>query len=273
MTLHPINGTELHVETIGSGPPVLLMHGGLGLDHAAFRPYFDRLADRHTVIYYDHRGNGRSTRFDDRSPELTMEMLAADGIGVLDALGLERATVIGHSYGGFIAQSLATAHPDRLAGLVLMNTVPAFDYAPEPSGTDEQLAAFGSIFAGPIADDEAFGTTWSTVWPLYFHHYPADDAARIHGETVYSASGWNASAGLLGTFNTLETLPAVETPTLCVGGEHDFITPPEPGARRLAGLLPNAELAVFDNSGHYPFIEESDAFFTTLDAFLARVTA
>ncbi|MEM9135671.1 MAG: alpha/beta fold hydrolase [Actinomycetota bacterium] len=271
MALQAINGTELHVETIGSGPPLLLMHGGLGLDHAAFRPYFDRLADRYTVIYYDHRGNGRSARLVGDPPELTFDELVGDAVGVLDALGLERATVLGHSYGGFIAQSLAAAHQDRLAALVLMNTVPAFDYAPEPSGTDEQLAAFGSLFTGPIADDETFGATWSTVWPLYFHQYPADDAARIHGETAYSASGWNASAGLLGTFNTLEALPTIETPTLCVGGGHDFITPPDPGARRLTDLLPAAELAVFDDSGHYPFIEESDAFFATLEAFLARV--
>lgn len=271
MTLQAINGTDLYVETNGSGPALLLMHGGLGLDHGAFRPYFDRLADRYTVVYYDHRGNGRSARFTDDSPELTMDQLAADGVGVLDALGLERATVIGHSYGGFIAQALATAHQDRLSGLVLLDTVPAFDYAPEPSGTDEQLAAFGSLFAGPIADDETFGSTWSTVWPLYFHQYPAEDAARIHGATSYSAAAWNAAAGLLGTFNTLEALPGVDTPTLCVAGAHDFITPPDPGARRLVDLLPNAELAVFDESGHYPFIEEADAFFAVLEGFLSRL--
>jgi len=272
VTRRTINGTELYVESIGSGPPVLLLHGGLGLDHTYFRPYFDELADRATVVYYDHRGNGRSAQPTDYSVGLTFDHLVADAVGVLDDLGLERATVIGHSYGGFIAQRLAVAHQDRLSGLVLLNTVPAFDYQPAPSGSDEQLAAFGQLFAEPAADDAAFRSLWSTIWPMYFHRWDGDEAARIDAETHYVAQAWTTAAGLLATFNTLDDLPHIETPTLCVAGAHDFITPPEPGAARMADALPNAEISVFDDSGHYPFIEERRSFFTRLRAFLDRVS-
>ncbi len=270
MPLHQINGTELWVETTGAGPAVVLLHGGLGLDHTYFRPTFDQLADQATVVYYDHRGNGRSARLEGEAG-LTFDDLVADVVGVLDALGLEQATLIGHSYGGFVAQEVAVAHQDRLRGLVLMNTVPAFDYAPAPSGTDEQLAAFGRMFTEPAADDAEFGHLWSTIWPLYFHRWDADEAARVHAGTHYSASGWNASAGLLATFNTVESLPRVNVPTWCLTGAHDFITPPEPGAERLASLLPRAELHVFADSGHYPFMEEQADFFTRLRAFLDRL--
>ncbi|MEM7339955.1 MAG: alpha/beta hydrolase [Actinomycetota bacterium] len=268
MAQHSINGTEIHVETVGSGPPLLMMHGGLGLDHTYFRPAFDQLADRATVIYYDHRGNGRSARLADYASELTFDHLVSDAVGVLDALGFETATVLGHSYGGFVAQAFAAAHLDRLSGLVLVDTVPAFDYQPAPSGTDEQMAAFGQVFTEPAPNDEVWHSLWSTIWPMYFHQWNADEAARIDAGTHYVADAWNASAGLLGTFNTLDALPGITVPALCVAGIHDFITPPEPGAVRLDQLLPNSELALFDNSGHYPFSEEPDAFFERLGSFL-----
>ena len=154
MPSHAVNGTELFVETVGEGPALLLLHGGLGLDHTYFRPAFDQLADQATVIYYDHRGNGRSAAPDDYAAAITFDHLVADAVGVLDALGVEQATVLGHSYGGFIAQPLAAAHPDRITKLVLCNTVPAFDYQPAPSGSDDALAAFGELFSGPTRDDE-----------------------------------------------------------------------------------------------------------------------
>ncbi|MEL6983115.1 MAG: alpha/beta fold hydrolase [Actinomycetota bacterium] len=268
-----INDTNLHVETNGSGPPLVLLHGGLGLDHTYFRPAFDQLADRATLVYYDHRGNGRSDRPADYGAEMTLDQLVADTVGLLDHLGHEQAVVLGHSYGGFLAQLLAAAHPDRLRGLILCNTVPAFDYQPAPSGTDEQLAAFGAAFSGPMADDEAWHQTWSTIWPMYFHRWDAAEAARVDAGTHYVAEAWNTAAGLLATFNTIDQLPGIDVPTLVVSGRHDFITPPEPGGDRIAGLLPNAELAVFEDSGHYPFMEEESAFFARLGQFLDGLPA
>jgi len=270
MSARSINGTELYVETVGSGPALLLLHGGLGLDHTYFRPYFDQLSDQSTLIYYDHRGNGRSARPDDFAAELTFDNLVADAVGVLDHLGIERATVLGHSYGGFIAQPMAAAHPDRVEKLVLANTVPAFDYQPMPSGTDEQLAAFGALFSGPTTDDEHWRSLWTTVAPLYVHRFDAEENARIDAATHYSAAAWNTAAGLLATFNTVDQLPGIDAPTLSLTGAHDFITPPEPGAERIANLIPNAEVAIFDNSGHYPFIEEQAAFFARLRTFLGH---
>lgn len=271
MPTHQINGTELFVETVGSGPPLLLLHGGLGLDHTYFRPTFDQLSDQATLVYVDQRGNGRSRRLSPDGSELTFENLVADAVALIDHLGFDRVTLLGHSYGGFVAQSVALAHPDRLSGLVLVDTVPAFDYQPSPDGTDEQLAAFGQLFSEPVPDDETWRRLWGTIWPMYFHRYDPEMAARVDAGTHYAGDAWNAAAGLLGTFNTLDGLPGLDVPTLVVGGRHDFITPPEPGAIRIAELLPNAELALFEESGHYPFIEEEPAFFAALRAFLSSL--
>ncbi|MEM9201761.1 MAG: alpha/beta hydrolase [Actinomycetota bacterium] len=268
MPTHSINGTDLFVETVGDGPAILLLHGGLGLDHTYFRPAFDRLADRATLVYYDHRGNGRSARPADYPAEVTFENLVADAIGVLDALEIEHAVVLGHSYGGFIAQQLAATHPSRVTKLILANTAPVLDYQPMPSGSERAMAAFGALFSGPVADDAQWRSLWTEAAPLYYHRWDDTEAARIDAATHYVGDAWNVANGLLATFNTLEQLPNITAPTLCVTGRHDFITPAEPGAERMANLIPDAEAAVFEASGHYPFLEESDDFFALLTRFL-----
>ena len=264
-----VNGANLFYETIGSGPPILVMHGGLGLSHDYLRPYFDQLADTHTVVYYDHLGNGRSDRPDDYA-DMTFDRLSSDAAALMTSLGHETFTLIGHSYGGFIAQDFAVSYPDRLDGLVLIDTVPAFDYQPTVSGSNEQMQAFGKLFTQPMADDADWQATWKPVVQMYFHQWDPEIGADLDARTVYEHRAWNAAGALLGDFNTLEDLPRIETRTLVIAGRHDGITPPEPGAERIAGHLPNAELTIFGKSGHYPFIEEEEAFFETLDGWLSR---
>ena len=264
-----INGATINVETIGSGPAILMMHGGLGLSHDYMRPYFDQLADNHTVVFYDHLGNGNSDRPDDFA-ELTFDRFVADAAELMTQLGHSKFTLIGHSFGGFIAQEFAAAHADRLDGLVLVDAVPAFDYHPTVSGTDEQMAAFGKLFSEPMADDADWQSTWNPVVQMYFHKWDPKVGADLDARTVYEHRAWNACGALLGAYNMLEALPKVNVPALVIAGRHDGITPPEPGADRIASLLPNAELVIFENSGHYPFIEETDAFFSTLTNWLAK---
>ena len=112
----PVNGTELFFEVDGDGPPCVVLHGGLGVDHTMYRRTLGALAAPMRLIHFDHRCNGRSGR--PLLPTLTMEQLADDAVGLADHLGLHRFCVFGHSYGGFVAQEVAIRHPDRIAALV-----------------------------------------------------------------------------------------------------------------------------------------------------------
>lgn len=264
-----VKGADLYYESLGSGPAILMMHGGLGLSHDYLRPYFDQLSETHTVVYYDHFGNGRSAKPDDYA-EMSFDRLTSDAAALMTSLGHDSFTLIGHSYGGFIAQEFAATHGDRLEGLVLIDTVPAFDYHPTVSGSDDQMAAFGKLFSQPMADDADWQATWNPVVQMYFHNWDAEVGADLDARTVYEHRAWNAAGGLLATFNTLEKLPKIDTPALVMAGRHDGITPPDPGAERIAAHLPNATLVIFEESAHYPFIEEQDAFFDRLAAWLAR---
>jgi len=262
-----INGAELHYETLGEGAPVLLMHGGLGLSHDYLRPYFDQLADTHQVIYYDHFGNGRSARPDDYA-EMTFERLIADAAALMDHLGHETFSLIGHSYGGFIAQEFAAVHGDRLDNLVLIDTLPAFDSPPTVSGTEEQMAAFGKLFSQPMNDDDDWRQTWLPVVQMYFHQWDEKTGTDLDERTIYEHRAWNAAGALLASFNTLEKLPTIKTRSMVIAGRHDGITPPGPGAERIGSLMPNATVKIFEESGHYPFIEQQAEFFEALGSWL-----
>lgn len=264
-----VNGSDLFVEIVGNGPAILMMHGGLGLSHDYLRPYFDRLAATHTVVFYDHLGNGRSEKPADYA-EMTFDRLTSDAAALMTTLGHETFTLIGHSYGGFIAQAFAASYADRLDGLVLIDAVPVFDYQPTVSGSDAQMNAFGKLFTEPMADNADWQATWNPVVQMYFHQWDEKVGADLDARTVFEYRAWNASGALLGTFNTLEALPGISTRSLVVAGRHDGITPPEHGAERIAGLMPKAELKIFENSGHFPFIEEEEAFFEALEGWLSK---
>lgn len=261
-----INGSELFVERLGEGPAILMMHGGLGLDHTYFRPYFDRLAEAYTLIYYDHLGNGRSDDPGDWA-ELTLDRLVADAEALRQELDLGEIILLGHSYGGFVAQTYAEEHGEHLRGLVLIGTVPAIDYGPEVIGTPEQMQAFGSLFAG-LPDDASWREAWNLTIPMYFDEADPEILARLDEATIYSHEAWNIGIRLLPSFNVLETLPTLEVPILAVAGRSDGITPHEAGASRIASLAPQGQVALFNASGHYPFIEEEIAFFVRLGEFL-----
>ena len=267
-----INGSDLYFETIGEGPPLLLMHGGLGLSHDYLRPYFDRLADSHTVIYYDHFGNGRSARPQDFD-NLSFDRFISDAQQLIAHLGHTSFTLIGHSYGAFIAQEFAAQKQALLDGLVLISAIPALDYQPQMVGTEEQMTAFGRMFSGPMTSDQEWRAAWSTAVQMYFRQWDAAVGADLDNRTIYEHRAWNQSGALLATFNILKALPEIRTPTLVISGRHDGITPPEQGGERIANLLPNAELVVFEESAHYPFIEQENAFFETVTNWLARQRA
>ncbi len=265
-----INGNQVYYTTIGEGRPMLLMHGGSGLDHTYFRPWLDSLNEQVQLIYYDQLGQGRSTR-----PEsyegISMSTWADEADALRASLGFDRMILLGHSFGGFIAQEYALRHGDHLEGLILSDTAPVLDYQDvimanaQSRGTAEQVQAVIAGLSAPVADDASFRQLWTTILPLYFNTYDPEVGKHMDGATQYSAQGFNQGMGVcLPTFNVLNRLDEIKVPTLVMTGRHDWITPPAQAAERIHAQLPNSRLVVFEESGHFPFIEEHDKFVTTV---------
>lgn len=270
-----INGTRLFYETVGSGPAVYILHGGLGFDHTYFRPWLDPWAERFKLVFYDHRGCGRSER-----PATLDDVTHETWIDDLDALrahlGDDTFVVAGNSYGGVLAQEYALKYPERLDGMVLITSLPAFDYedliksGARRRGTPEQAHTVEHEFARGTGTDANLRRLAGIVMPLYFHSYDPEIGRRIGERITYSAMAWDRGFDdLLPTWSLVDRLHDINTPTLVAAGGDDWVTPKEVCSQRLHDGLPNSTMITFEHSGHFPFIEEQDRFLTEVGAWIA----
>lgn len=260
------------VEVGSSGPPVIVLHGGPGLDHTYLRPWLDPLAATARLIYIDLTGHGRSAR-PQRWEDVTHATWVHDVERVRQELGLEQVTVFGHSYGAYIALEYAVTHGDRLAGLILCEGAPVMDFADAMDfsrATPEQMEAIASGFSGPAErTPEEFGRLFRTILPLYFHGPVPEPVFDVFSRTRFSPGAFNRGYfECFPGYNVLLDLERLSAPVLLLHGRQDCIVPLGPGGERLHRLLPNSTLAVFEESGHFPFVEEPDRFLAAVRTWL-----
>jgi proline iminopeptidase len=264
--------SELYFLRHGHGQPLLVLHGGLGLDHSYMRA-LDRLADVAELVYVDIAGNGRSPR-PPRWQDLTMDSVADELDALRAELGFARWSVLGHSYGALIALVYARRHPASIASLIPVGGAPAFDHAAVvvenagKRGQPEAAAALLAALGQPARDDAHFAEIWRQVLPLYFHHWDP----RYHtafGDTRWSAAGYNRGNELLATYDLRAELPHIATRTLVISGDDDFIMPADLCGGALASGIPAARHVVIAECGHFPFLEQPIAFDAALRGWLA----
>ena len=258
--MNAVDGDALFHETCGSGPDLLVLHGGPGLDHTCYRPWLDPLADRARLVFVDLRGNGRSPPLPAEAPPY--HTWIDDVERLRGSLGSSRVLLFGHSSGGFIAQEYALRCPDAVAGLILCATAPVFDFGDvilrnaTARATPTQLDSLLRVFSGALRTDDELRDAYLDLLPLYFHgtHSSIQRAAfertrfRVAPFT-YAVSFW------FPRFDVRDRLREIKVPTLILAGADDFMMPLAEGSRRIAAEIPAAELVVFDQSGHCPFID------------------
>jgi pimeloyl-ACP methyl ester carboxylesterase len=277
-----VNGSNLYFDVEGSGlvadgpemrerPTVLLLHGGPGFDHSLFKPAYGQLADVAQVVYYDHRGNGRSDHGDHN--DWNLDVWADDVHGLCDALGIERPVVLGWSFGGLVAMRYADRYPDHPAKLILQSTFARWDLdrAVEgfrTRGGDEAAKAARAFFGDPGNDTVA--DFMQICLPLYS---PAPlDAAAMERTVVNVDLQFQFFRGL--DLDLTAGLANVRCPTLVVAGALDPITPLVAAEEIVAALRDDlVTYEVFERSGHFIADTEPDRFFATVRAFAQRSTA
>ena len=271
MPVARVNVTDLFHLEVGEGLPCLVMHGGLGVDHSQFRAGLDPLGDVLRLVYYDHRGNGRSGR--PPIETLTLAQLAADADALRTHLGLEQVAVLGHSYGGCLALQYALRYPRRVSHLLLVGTTAAWDYPDEILAALQRRAPGAEVltaFLDVVADDAEFARDQKLVAAtLGLHVSDPERVERLFSATVWSAAACARSRELMADCNVAPRLGEIEVPTLVLAGRHDFICPPSQSERLHRGIA-GSGMVVFEQSGHYPFVEEAEAFRNAVRGWLAR---
>jgi pimeloyl-ACP methyl ester carboxylesterase len=239
---------RIHAEVTGSGPAIVLTHGFAASSHM-FAATVPALAADHTVIAWDMPGHGRSEAPDDPSAYSVASFLAAM-LDLVDGAGAERAVFLGHSLGGYLSLDLALAHPDRTAGLVLVDT-------------------------GPGYRNDAARDGWNRMAAAYARDLETKGLAGLPGGEELSAGVHETATGLVHAArnvlaqhdaHVIDGLASITAPTLVVVGSED--EPFVKGSHYMAGKIPNARLAIIDGAGHAPPMSHPDEFNAVVRQFL-----
>ena len=277
----PLEGFTVRVRESGEGEPILCLHGGPGMDSgyffpdpAVWGPGLRTLAENHRVVTYDQRGCGGSGVPDVEQP-LALSRHVDDVDRVRAALGLERPTILAHSFGSVLAILFALQNPDRLSRLVLIGGAPTRGFmagyraAVAAELPPEDRARLTEIQADDL-DDEAMRERFRLALPLYFHRRLSEAERESLLATIqFSAAVNRAVAAGLESYDLSPALPHIRVPALVIYGTSDRVVQPE-YQLEFRGKLLSARFVAFQESGHFPFLEEPEPFARVVDYFVRR---
>ena len=274
-----IGDTRLFVVERGQGYPLIVLHGGPGLDHHEFADYLDPLCDEFRLILVDLRAQGQS----DDCPEetWTLEQMAQDVVSLAQAKELEKYAVLGHSYGAFVALQNAVDFPGAAAHTIVSGGVPSARFLAvveknlaefEPESSRKQVA-YSWAREAEAQTQEEFASLMYDQMPFHFGN-PLDPRIAEYeertAETVYSpAMLRHFSQAEYGGIEVEDRLKNVAQPVLVCTGRHDRVCTVEAAEAMVEGL-PNAELVIFEKSGHMTFVEENERYLEVIQGFLKK---
>lgn len=266
------DGYHIFVEDVGDGLPLVMLHGGPGLDHTMFRPWLDPLADEFRLLYVDQRGQGRSARVDPATPNLSA--WARDVDLLAEALGVERFALLGHSFGAIVATTHAievgTADGYVISGGGDSSAALEADVnaALEALGDDGAAIAKSWEDEKTVQTEAEFAAIMQAQMPFHFAGAVPPDfgAAALYAPEVLRQA---ANTGY-GDFDHPPHLERVSRATLVLVGEHDRTTTPR-AARVLHEGIRGSDLVVVAGAGHMSYVEEPGAYIDAVRTFLRRL--
>ena len=279
-----VNGVKIWYVIKGSGDPIVLIPGGPGNSHIYFTPWFDELAKSHKVIYFDAFGRGKSDRAKD-STEYSFSRDVKDLEGLRKALGIDKWTVLGHSYGGMVAQAYALEYPNSVNKLILSNTFYSGEMWQENdnNSNNEIKNQFPEVWTKlKKLRDEGFNSSSPEHQAAYsvpsglLYFYDASNASRMRNDTGFNSQVYYALVGYDGDFiigsdiaklDFRTKLKNLTMPTLIIEGRFDRVAVPK-FSIKYKEFAPQAKFVMFEKSGHNPYVEEKDKYFELLNEFM-----
>jgi proline iminopeptidase len=282
-----LRGTELYFDVEGMGlvpdgntmrerPVAMVIHGGPGGDHTGFKPAFTPLTTSLQLVYFDHRGQGRSAKGDPAT--YTLDENVEDMEALRQHLGLGPIASIGTSYGGMVAMAHAIRYPDSVSHLVLIVTAAHGGFIArakaivQERGTPEQQRVCDMLWAGELNTVERLQHYYAVMGPMYSRKYDAVAAAATRGRGTHSPEPLNrafAPGGFLHNYDLRPQLGKIAAPTLILAGRHDWICAPE-FSEEIQSLIPGSQLQVFEESSHSIRMDEPQAMIDAITKFVSR---
>lgn len=284
-----LRNTTLYFDVEGAGlvpdgprmrqkPEAMVIHGGPGSDHSGFKPALSPLSDIMQMVYFDHRGQGRSARADPAT--YTLDENVEDMEALRRHLGLGSIVSIGTSYGGMVAMAHAGRYPAAVSRLILAVTASHGGFIDRARailterGTAEQQAVGETLWAGAFQTPQEVQHYYDIMGPLYSTRFDAAAAAAAatrermqpSPEPLNRAFG---EGGVLRNFDLRPELGRITAPTLILAGAHDWICPPE-FSQEIHRLIPGSKLEIFEASSHSLRVDEPERLVRSISAFVSR---
>jgi proline iminopeptidase len=285
------NGLMIYYKTLGKGEPLVILHGGPGASHDYFLPYLLPLARHNRLVFIDERGSGRSQKVEDRAG-YTIENMVEDVEAVRQALGLGKINLLGHSYGGALAQAYALKYQQNLTHLILGSTWSSTEamnkvfvkmkanMSPELRDRIDRLEAAGLFGHGKVYEQNRYTAEYMIAswgegyFPYVYHNRPDPNYDPIANGNIswylyrqmWGEHGEFTIDGNLKSVEYTGRLATLKVPTLIVVGDHDECDPSLSKAMR--DKIAGSKLAIMPNSGHMTFVDQPNLFLKTVDEFL-----
>lgn len=285
------HGVLIYYWTIGRGAPLVIVHGGPGASHDYFLPYLLPLARHNRLIFIDERGSGKSEKLEDPGG-YTVENMVEDVEAVRQGLQLGKISLLGHSYGGVLAQAYALKYQQHLTRLLLCSTFPStremnevFARMKEKMTTElrdrinrmekDGLFGHGPDYRKARYTDEYMIAAWGQgYFPYIYQNHPDANYDPIQQgamswdlyREMWGSDGEFIIDGNLKSAEYLDRLPALKIPTLIIAGDHDECDPSL--SREMHEKISGSQLVILPQSGHMTFVDQPGLFLAAVADFL-----
>lgn len=285
------NGVLVYYKALGQGAPLLIVHGGPGASHDYFLPSLLPLARTNRLIFIDERGSGRSQKLEDVH-QYTVENMVEDVEAVRRALKLGKIALLGHSYGGVLAQAYALKYQQNLSHLILASTFPstrmmndvlAREKATMSADKLKQLQALedaGLFDKGKPWEHGRYSAEYAELawgWGYFPFLYGAHPDPNYDPQAANTTTSWELYREMWGSHGEfvidgnlksaeyVDRLNAVKVPTLVIVGDHDECDPSL--SRLMHDKIAGSKLVILPNSGHMTFVDQPMTFVNAVDSF------
>ncbi len=285
------NGALIYYQIVGHGAPLMIVHGGPGASHDYFLPYLMPLARTNKLVFIDERGSGRSEKLEDAS-KYTVENMADDVEAVRQALNLGKISLMGHSYGGVLAQAYAFKYQKNLTHLILgstfhstsaMNAVLANEKQQMPADKRERLEALekaGLFGKGKTWEKGRYPTEYAELawgdgyFPFLYQKHPDpnyDPQSNNNNSWDLYREMWGSHGefvidGNLSSVEYADRLPGIHVPTLVICGDHDESDPSL--SRTMHEKIAGSKLVIIPQAGHLVFVDQPNMYLKAIDDFV-----
>jgi len=275
-----INGVSHFIKKIGTGEPIVVLHGGPGLFHNYLAPHFEKLAESYQIIFYDQRGCGK-TDFPKDTTSINVDQYVEDLEAIRNHLKIEKLILAGHSFGAILAVNYGKKYPDNLKNLILISPAPAnseyFDQMfrnMQNKRTDEDIKNLVKVMSSKDFDKRKPETILDAIKigdkvnlvdqskidelyaPMVFTEQSANNMLTVN--SIMEKNFFN--------YNVTENMTVIACPTLIILGDLDNV--PFASSQLLQDNLQNARLEVLQHAAHYPFFEAQKEFNASVKNFL-----